>query len=194
MTKDQLLKLTQDEMRRRCILGRLSDVAESVWTLFSGSSTGASSTLLASRKRGAMRVADVAAAVIKSSKVPISEAEARESLEMLAKLCPFFLRPLNITGDEWLEMPAPSAPAGDEDEKGRTVVSATPAKASAPARKAGPSKIPLPASPSRMPASPGRLRDSAEQLLTRSPRSVKREGGGLREVRERIRREIELQD
>ena len=47
------------------------------------------------------------------------------------------------------------------------------------------------------PASPGRLRgknDSAQELLHRSPRWVKREGGGLREVREIIRRELELDD
>jgi len=31
-------------------------------------------------------------------------------------------------------------------------------------------------------------------ILARSPRRVKKEAGGLREVRERIRREIELQD
>lgn len=138
--------------------------------------------------RRAMRTTDVAEAVVKSSKVPISSAEARESLEMLAKLCPFFLRPLNIVGDEWLEMPAPTpAPArtGDEEKKG-----ATPSSSRA---KAGPSSK-LPASPSRIPVSPGRKKDSAEELLTRSPKAVKREGGGLREVRERIRREIELQD
>lgn len=31
MSKDQLLKLSQAEMRRRCLLGRLGGVAESVW-------------------------------------------------------------------------------------------------------------------------------------------------------------------
>lgn len=48
-----------------------------------------------------------------------------------------------------------------------------------------------------VPTSPGSSRgkdDSFEDVLTRSPRRVKKEGGGLREVRERIRREIELQD
>lgn len=186
MTKDELLKLTQDEMRRRCILGRLTDVAESVWTLFS-TPTGMNSSST-TRKRGAMPLVDVAEAVVKSSKVPISSAEARESIEMLTKMCPFFLRPLNITGDEWLEMPAPAPSIRNVDEEGGHLkVPATPSK-----MKAGPSKIP--ASPSKIPVSPGRRKDSAEELLTRSPKSVKREGGGLREVRERIRREIELQD
>lgn len=31
MTRDQMLKLSQDEMRRRCLLGRLGGVAESIW-------------------------------------------------------------------------------------------------------------------------------------------------------------------
>ena len=93
----------------------------------------------------------------------MSGAEARESLSILTRLCPSFLKPLDIDGQEWLEMPA-SAQASSE----RLV-----------------------------PTSPGSSRgkdDSLEDVLTRSPRRVKKEGGGLREVRERIRREIELQD
>lgn len=31
LTKDQMMKLGQEEMRRRCLLGRLGGVAESVW-------------------------------------------------------------------------------------------------------------------------------------------------------------------
>jgi hypothetical protein len=68
---------------------------------------------------------------------------------------------LNVAGDEWLEMPAPSV---DADEKQ------------------------APPSPSTR---KGKKDDSAEELCTRSPRRIKREGGGLREVRERIRRELE---
>jgi len=93
----------------------------------------------------------------------MSNAEAQESLTILTSLCPSFLKPLNIDGQEWLEMPA-SAHASSE----RLV-----------------------------PTSPGSSRgkdDRLEDVLTRSPRRVKKEGGGLREVRERIRREIELQD
>jgi len=37
----------------------------------------------------------------------------------------------------------------------------------------------------------GREVTSAVEVLTRSPKRVKREGGGLREVRERIRRELD---
>lgn len=93
-------------------------------------------------------------------------AEAVESLEMLTNLCPFFLKSLNITGEEWLEMPKPITAVD--------IGGGTP----------------------RPPSSPGsrKVKDSAEELLTRSPKRVKREGGGLREVREIIRRELELQD
>jgi hypothetical protein len=115
------------------------------------------------RKRRALPLSEVITAVVKSSPVPLSSAEAVDSLTMLTKLCPFFLKQLAIAGEAWLEMPAPSA-------------------------EASPSKKPL------VPGSPGAVIDSAEALVTRSPRRVKREAGGLREVREIIRRELELQD
>ena len=72
-----------------------------------------------------------------------------------------------IAGEDWLEMPASSIPPEETDGR----VSAPP--------------------------SPGPLRgkkDSADELVNRSPRRVKREGGGLRRVREIIRKELELQD
>ncbi|KAJ8086456.1 hypothetical protein PM082_005279 [Marasmius tenuissimus] len=159
LSKDQMLKASQEEMRQRCLLGRLGGVAESVWMLFSAPAGGGASTP-SSRKRRALPKAEIATAVVKSSPVPISAAEANESLDMLAKLCPFFLKPLNITGESWLEMPA--AKPGDP---------ASPSKSSATGNK-----------------------DSVEDLVTRSPKRVKKEAGGLREVREIIRRELELRD
>ncbi|KAJ7838945.1 hypothetical protein B0H14DRAFT_2588280 [Mycena olivaceomarginata] len=51
-----------------------------------------------------------------------------------------------------------------------------------------------PSKKSFVPGSLGSVTDSADVLVTRSPRRVKREAGGLREVREIIRRELELQD
>ncbi|KAI0265170.1 hypothetical protein BC834DRAFT_937022 [Gloeopeniophorella convolvens] len=155
LSRDQLLRLSQEEMRRRVLLGRLEGVAESVWMLFSGPST--SNAGLSTRKRRALPASEVAAAVLKSAPVPMSAAEAQESLGILMRLCPFFLKPLDIAGQEWLEMPASAQ---------------------------GSSERPVPASPG----------GSAEAVLTRSPRRVKREGAGLREARERIRREIEMQD
>ncbi|RDB22626.1 hypothetical protein Hypma_010356, partial [Hypsizygus marmoreus] len=172
LTRDQMLKMGQDEMRRRCLLGRLGGVADSVWMLFSTPVTGSSATPTA-RKRRALPTSEVVTAVIKSSPVPISSAEAGESLSMLAKLCPFFLKELNIAGEEWLEMPASNA-----------ATTTTGAEAS-PSKKV------------TAPPSPGAIKgkhESAEELVTRSPRRIKREAGGLRDVREIIRRELELQD
>lgn len=167
MNKEQLMKLGQEEMRRRCLLGRLGGVAESVWMMFSNPTASGSATP-SSRKRRALPIGDVSAAVVKSSPVPISSAEALESLDILVSLCPFFLRKLNIAGEEWLEMPAPAVSSDVTD-----------------------------ASPSKPPSSPGRIRgkhESATEVLTRSPKRVRREGGGLREVRERIRKELESHD
>lgn len=135
--------------------------------LFSNPTSSTLSTP-SSRKRRALPIDEVAAAVLKSSPVPISSAEAHESLELLLSLCPFFLRKMDIAGEEWLEMPAP-ATSSDAVE----------------------------GSPTKPPSSPGRMRgkdESAKEVLLRSPRRVRREGGGLREVRERIRKELEAHD
>ncbi|KAF8803671.1 hypothetical protein BYT27DRAFT_7194998 [Phlegmacium glaucopus] len=172
MTRDQMLKMSQDEMRQRCLLGRLGGVAESIWMLFSNPTTGTSST--PGRKRRALPIADIIAAIVKSSPVPISAAEANESMSMLIKLCPFFVKKLHISGKEWIEMPASNAPSTAIATEG------TPTK-----------------NKPNVLFSPGRLKgkdESAQELVTRSPRRVKREGGGLREVREIIRRELDLQD
>ena len=170
--------MSQDEMRRRVLLGRLGGVAESVWMyvlyfsivtdqplmksfrLFSAP-TGI--TAAPTRKRRALPVSEVIAAILKSSPVPVSAAEAQESLNLLTSICPSFVKPLDINDEEWLEMPVQTQ------------------------TESGP----------KPPPSPGSSRnkdDSAAEVLTRSPRRVKREGGVLREVRERIRRELELAD
>ncbi|KAJ7931883.1 hypothetical protein B0H13DRAFT_2308269 [Mycena leptocephala] len=161
LTRDQLLKMGQDKLRRRCLLGRLGGVAESVWMLFYTPAPGSTASTSV-HKRRALPMSKVVAAIVKSSPVPISSTEAVDSLVMLAKLCPFFLKQLTIGGEKWLEMPAPSA--------GST--------------EGSPSKKPL------APGSPGAVIDSAEALVTRSPPRVNREAGGLREVREIIRREL----
>ncbi len=116
------------------------------------------------RKRRALPMSEVAHAIVKSSPVPISTAEANESIGMLIQLCPFFLKQLNIGGEEWLDMPAASSNRHDAESKGAA-------------------------------ASPVKGRDdSAREILTRSPKRVRREEGGLRAVREIIRRELESQD
>lgn len=168
MSKEQLQRLSQEEMRRRCLLGRLNGVAESVWMLFSNPTSSTTATP-SGRKRRALPIAEVAAAVVKSSPVPISSAEAYESLELLLSLCPFFLRKMDIGNDEWLEMPA-------------TTMADVPDS---------PTKLP------KMPPSPGRIRgkdESAIEVLTRSPKRVRPEAGGLREVRERVRKELDYSE
>jgi hypothetical protein len=118
------------------------------------------------RKRRALPISEVVAAVTKSSPIPISSAEAAESISLLKTLCPFFLKILEIGGENWVEMPGSSALEAADGQDG---------KRSAP-------------------PSPGPKKESAEVLVSRSPRWVKREAGGLREVREIIRRELELHE
>lgn len=144
----------------------------SLCRLFSTPVAGSSATPTA-RKRKALPTSEVVTAIVKSSPVPISSAEANESLSMLAKLCPFFVKELNLGKEEWLEMPSSNSIMA-------TAVHGSPTK----------KKLMAPPSPS---ASKGK-HESAEELVTRSPRRVKKEAGGLREVREIIRRELELQD
>ncbi|KAJ7939791.1 hypothetical protein B0H13DRAFT_1850560 [Mycena leptocephala] len=91
LTRDQLLKMGQDELRRSCLLGRLGGVAESVWMIFSTPVTASSSV----RKRRTLHMSEVIPAIVKSSPVPISSAEAVDSP--------------TIGGEEWIEMPALSA-------------------------------------------------------------------------------------
>ncbi|EJD00922.1 uncharacterized protein FOMMEDRAFT_90374, partial [Fomitiporia mediterranea MF3/22] len=163
MTKDELLKLSQDEMRRRCLLGRLGGVAESIWMYFA-SPTNSTSLTATPRKRKAQPSAEVAEAIVKSSPVPISSAEAHESIDLLFSLCPFFLKKIDVGGEEWLEMPTSSG---------------------------GGSQPSVPASPTRR---LGGANNSDEEVKTLSPKRVKHDAGGLREVRERIKRELESTD
>lgn len=132
--------------------------------LFSGPA-GSTTATPSSRKRRALPLSDISAAIIKSSPVPISGAEAIESVNMLTRLCPFFIKSLSIDGEEWFEMPSSAVAENDEEKQ-------------------------PPPSPSARKGK-GREMASAKEVLTRSPKRVRKEGGGLREVRERIRRELD---
>ncbi|KAI6105702.1 hypothetical protein F5141DRAFT_1216455 [Pisolithus sp. B1] len=192
LSRNQIQRMGQEEIRRRCLLGRLGGVAESVWMLFSA--TAGSTSAPTARKRKVLPTTQVAAAIIKSSPVPMSALEATESLKLLTTLCPFFLRQFEVGNEEWLEMP----PGGSNSEtSGFSETTETPPKLSDGKLAAPPSpgwklfgaaSIPPPS-----PGSKGRM-NSAEEVHTRSPRRVKWEAGGLREVREIIRKELELQD
>ncbi|KAL1413194.1 hypothetical protein Q8F55_000945 [Vanrija albida] len=152
----------QEELKRRSTLSRLEGVAEGVWMMFSGPPPGPSSITSTPRsRRKAILMSEMSEMIVKSSKTPISEAEAQTSLLMLCDLCPFFLISKTVAKREWLEMPMQVAP----------YVSASPSADPVAALLASPT-----GSPRSLvgPASPGRVRKS----------------GGLREVRERIRREL----
>jgi len=151
--KDKFLQLSREETRRRLLLGRLEQVAATVWALFSSPVQTASTPLSVARKRRSMPMDEVIRAVVSSSSIPVSTVDAHDSLTLLMNLCPFFLKPLVISDEDWVEMP-----------------SSNPASISTP-------------------PSPRSKEESGHEVLHRSPKTVKMERGGLREVRERIRRE-----
>jgi len=193
MPKKVVKMVGPEELRRRCTLGRLGTIAEAVWMLFSSASTsGAGSLATASaRKRRTLERSEVVGAIVKSSTVPISEAEAIESLVMLCELCPFFLKAKVIGGEEWLEMPAASA--------GPKPSTASPGSALSPSRLPTYTLNP-PGSPTRRtgasgpPGSPSKRQEIEEELLSRSPKRIRKEEGGLRQVREIIRRQLEVEE
>lgn len=188
-SQEKVVMVGPEALRRRAILSRLPGIADAVWMLFSA--TGSSGALLtsSSRKRRALERGEVIRAVVKSSKGPLSEAEATESLTMLCELCPFFLQSKVIGGENWLEMPASSGPS--------TVTSGSPSPRS-PSKTTtaahGPPGSPnrRPTSAARLPGSPSKRQVIEEELLNRSPKRVKKEEGGIRDVHERIRRELQV--
>ncbi|KZS94104.1 hypothetical protein SISNIDRAFT_465650 [Sistotremastrum niveocremeum HHB9708] len=211
-SKDKFKQFGAAEMRRRSVLGRLPNVAEGIWMLFSGPASS-------KHERRALPATTVIHSIVKSSPVPISDADAEESINLLVELCPFFLKKLVVDKKEWLEMPAPESPTHEKDaELGEeTVVKSKSVevapRSSSPVKTApdSPKKVriqqppdsPRKNSPRKIvnPLSPGRLSSSDNNterfmLLTKSPSRVvgSGTGGGLRLVRERIRRELEIHD
>ncbi|RSH93519.1 hypothetical protein EHS25_007875 [Saitozyma podzolica] len=70
-------------------------------------------------RRKAIPLSEAAEVIVKSSKTPISTAEAQTSLQMLTKLCPFFLTLKTVARQEWIEMPL--AVAACPPSPGRTL-------------------------------------------------------------------------
>lgn len=120
------------------------------------------------RKRRTMRTSEVIQAIIKSSPVPISGAEALESINLLASLCPNFIKTMEIGGEEWLELR-------------NATTSVTPTTPSKSVRQ----------SPSRVRLLEEGDKDGAKSL---SPKAVRDTNCILREVRERIKRELEADE
>ncbi|KAK7016520.1 CDT1-C domain-containing protein [Favolaschia claudopus] len=110
VSSDQPAKARRAKLRRRVLLSRLERVAEVVWMTFSTASTG-SALSNTNHTRRALPLSVVATAVHKSSSAPISATEVLDSLTMLADLCPWFLKHLEIGAEKWLEMPGRSGDA-----------------------------------------------------------------------------------
>lgn len=100
---------------------------------------------------------------------------------MLCELCPFFLKGKVIDGEDWLEMPATTGAASISPGAG---LNASPGSARPRYMDGLPGVV----------GSPGKVRASEEEFLARTPRRIKKEEGGLRQVREIIRRELEVDD
>ncbi|OXG17342.1 hypothetical protein C366_03430 [Cryptococcus neoformans Tu401-1] len=167
----------QEELKRRSTLSRLESVAEAVWMMFSAPSPGPSTLPTPPRgRRKAIPMLEVAEVIVKSSKTPISTAEAQTSLQMLTELCPFFLTNKTIGRQDWLEMPMTALSVAPPSPTTSTLASSPSSSATPAARQT-----------SSSPSTPGRLK--AELIGPASPGRVRRQGG-LREVRERIRREL----
>ncbi|CAE6443090.1 unnamed protein product [Rhizoctonia solani] len=171
---------TPAELRRRCLLARLPDAAETLLAMF------------ASRRIIPFR--EAARSIVGASRVTTQEAE--DEIRMLAEMCPKFLRIRVVERDEWVERGTgvtvgKAANSGGSKNAVQTVSSparkgvsspgakapSTPARAGS--RSAGGSKLTA-TSPSR--GSPA----------SATPRKVKEvEAFGLREIRELVRRQLE---
>lgn len=164
-----------EELQRRSTLSRLEPIAESVWMMFSGPSGPSTGPLTLSpggglspaRRRKAIPLHEATERIVKSAKTPISAAEAEASVRMLADLCPFFLAVRPVGRQEWIEMPSVPMPPSP----GSLAPTATESVAAS-----------ILSSPTRSPRTPRALAGPA------SPGRV--QVGGLRAVRERIRREL----
>jgi hypothetical protein len=130
------------------------------------------------QERRALRLSAVVQSIVKSSQVPISEADAEESISLLIELCPFFIKRLTVGREDWIEMPSPENPTivDDDDEP-------------VPKQTSSPRRVTIPSSPGT------RARRQLDDTPIRSPKTVRKTtAGGLSLVRETIRRELDLDD
>ncbi|CAE6461647.1 unnamed protein product [Rhizoctonia solani] len=174
---------TPAELRRRCLLARLPDAAETLLSMFTS--------------RRVIPLREAARSIVSASRVTTQEAE--DEIRMLAEMCPKFLRIRIVERDEWVERGA-----GITTGKSAKLASPGGSKSAAqpmssPARKSvsGPG-VQVPSTPSRTGSrSVGNPKlaagsPSGTSLVSSTPRKAKEtEAFGLREIRELVRRELE---
>ncbi|CUA77137.1 hypothetical protein RSOLAG22IIIB_06528 [Rhizoctonia solani] len=171
---------TPAELRRRCLLARLPDAAETLLAMF------------ASRRIIPLR--EAARSIVSASRVTTQEAE--DEIRMLADMCPKFLRIRVVERDEWVER-GTGVIAGKAANPGVSKSSVQPV--SSPARKGVSSpSAKAPSTPARNGsratggAKPVATTPSSGSPASATPRKAKEvEAFGLREIRELVRRELE---
>lgn len=185
--------LTAAQLRRRCLLARLPDAAETLLAMFV--------------TRRVIPLREASRVIVSASRVTAGEAE--DEVRMLAELCPKFLRLRVVEREEWVErgsgvvtgkVVGPLSPGGSKLPKspGGSRALASPAKKPPPSPSAKvpatPSRTKAPATPARAaqpPVSPSRLRTPGTSTSTTPQKGKEVEVFGLKEVREVVRRELE---
>ena len=108
-TEGQCRSTVMANLQRKSALSRLQDVAESLYMLFSGRTTGTG-------RYPHLPINDVAKSLCNSSKVAMSDMEARQSLTMLRDIAPGFVEINKVGAREWVRIGA--AIAGEEVQPG----------------------------------------------------------------------------
>ncbi|KAG8746295.1 hypothetical protein FRC12_014326 [Ceratobasidium sp. 428] len=149
----QTADLTPAQLRRRCLLARLPDAAESLLAIFA--------------TRRVIPFREATRAIVSASRVTAGEAE--DEVRMLAELCPKFLKIRVVEKEEWIERGG-----GIVTGKGSSSISKK-APASPSARTPATPSAKLSTSPSRLnaPGTPAKSKD-AEIFGLREVREVVR--------------------
>lgn len=176
---------TPAELRRRCLLARLPDAAETLLAMFTS--------------RRVIPLREAARSVVSASRVTSQEAE--DEIRMLAEMCPKFLRIRVVERDEWVERGTGivTGKAAKLSSSSPVIPKNSPAKSgSSPARKCVSSpnaKVPVTPARSGTKSTASKLSavsPSGASPASATPRTTKQtEVFGLKEVREIVRRELE---
>ncbi|CAE6471928.1 hypothetical protein ACGC1H_003820 [Rhizoctonia solani] len=170
---------TPAELRRRCLLARLPDAAETLLAMFTS--------------RRIIPLREATRLIVSASRVTTQEAE--DEIRMLAEMCPKFLRIRVVERDEWVER-GTAVTTGKAANPGGSKSAAQPV--SSPARKDVSSPaVKAPSTPARTGSRGTGVKlaatsPSSGSPASATPRKAKQvETFGLREIRELVRRELE---